>query len=257
MIPFNPIDLLTKQYEIKHDPDCEYWVIGDVHGCLDEYNELVEKINQQATKQVKIIQLGDMIDRGPFFKSIIMYDLADYKLMGNHEWNFILEHYGMKVCRSKSRNINHEKLKTWDKNVQDDFMKVIKNRNLFYYMVIGEDFYIFSHSPCSNFLFNDMDRNPFSKMLSNTNISTFAMSEKYSYLVVDDNNYKNKVAIHGHTQWNYYSIHDQIKNQESDGYKIFNIDSGCVYGKKLTAIRVGDLKVVDVQSEFTHKETNQ
>ena len=39
-------------------------IIGDIHGCLDELQELVRKIKLDEERD-ELIQLGDMIDRGP------------------------------------------------------------------------------------------------------------------------------------------------------------------------------------------------
>ena len=39
-------------------------IIGDIHGCLDELQDLLRKIKLDEERD-ELIQLGDMIDRGP------------------------------------------------------------------------------------------------------------------------------------------------------------------------------------------------
>lgn len=59
--------------------------IGDVHGCAEEFAELLEAI--APSKKDRLIQLGDLINRGPDSRGVI--ELArEYKveaILGNHE----------------------------------------------------------------------------------------------------------------------------------------------------------------------------
>lgn len=65
-------------------------VIGDIHGCLDEFNDLLDKVGYDS-KSDRLILLGDLIDRGP--KSVEMVQTARSMglecLMGNHEFAFL------------------------------------------------------------------------------------------------------------------------------------------------------------------------
>lgn len=65
------------------------YVFGDIHGCLDAFNYLLDEIAPASTDQ--IVTLGDYIDRGPASKGVIdrliqldsEVDLVALK--GNHE----------------------------------------------------------------------------------------------------------------------------------------------------------------------------
>lgn len=65
-------------------------VVGDIHGCIDEFKELIQTLayNKEADR---LILLGDLIDRGP--DSVAVVRLAremDLEcVMGNHEHKFI------------------------------------------------------------------------------------------------------------------------------------------------------------------------
>jgi serine/threonine protein phosphatase 1 len=72
--------------------------IGDVHGCLDQLERLVQLCELDAASQrVKFIFLGDYIDRGPDSRGVIDYliNLQKYSpddvicLRGNHEDMFL------------------------------------------------------------------------------------------------------------------------------------------------------------------------
>jgi serine/threonine protein phosphatase 1 len=76
--------------------DCTYYAIGDVHGELDKLERLLEHIDDDARRlgaPHMIIQLGDLVDRGPDSRGVVerMMRLereADGRavvLRGNHE----------------------------------------------------------------------------------------------------------------------------------------------------------------------------
>ena len=62
------------------------FVIGDIHGCYDEFLELLEQA--QVTDQDRVVALGDIVDRGG--QSLELYRYFKNRehaivLMGNHE----------------------------------------------------------------------------------------------------------------------------------------------------------------------------
>lgn len=79
---------------LSEDAVTKIYAIGDVHGCLDQLQRLVELCEQDAGAQkTKIILLGDYIDRGPDSRGVIdfLIDLQKWSpdeiicLRGNHE----------------------------------------------------------------------------------------------------------------------------------------------------------------------------
>ena len=71
------------------------FIIGDIHGCVDMLNRLMDQIDWQPDKD-RLIFLGDYIDRGRDPKGVVDYILALAKctaniecLIGNHETNFL------------------------------------------------------------------------------------------------------------------------------------------------------------------------
>ena len=62
------------------------FVIGDIHGCFDEFIELTEKIGLQNDDL--LISLGDIVDRGNKSKEVYAYFVNrpnSIVLIGNHE----------------------------------------------------------------------------------------------------------------------------------------------------------------------------
>lgn len=68
-------------------------IIGDVHGCLAELEALITEVNYQPGKD-RLFFVGDIINRGPhsyetFFR---MIDLKGRSVLGNHEWSLLERH---------------------------------------------------------------------------------------------------------------------------------------------------------------------
>lgn len=71
------------------------YAIGDIHGCLDKLQRLLDALRYDPTAD-RLIFLGDYIDRGPESKGVLDLLLhlqrgnaANVFLMGNHEDNFL------------------------------------------------------------------------------------------------------------------------------------------------------------------------
>ncbi len=61
-------------------------VVGDIHGCIDEFDELLKKI-QYNKNQMRLVLLGDLMDRGPDPVGCVRRarELDVECIMGNHE----------------------------------------------------------------------------------------------------------------------------------------------------------------------------
>lgn len=60
-------------------------MIGDVHGCIVEFRQLVEKL--RLTPQDNLVLVGDLMDKGPDPVACVRYarELGARMVMGNHE----------------------------------------------------------------------------------------------------------------------------------------------------------------------------
>jgi len=58
-------------------------VIGDLHGCYDEAIELLDKVG--ATSSDRIIFAGDLVDRGPKRRECVELAMRHEAIQGNHE----------------------------------------------------------------------------------------------------------------------------------------------------------------------------
>lgn len=60
--------------------------VGDIHGCLEEFDDLLKKI-QYNKNQMRLVLLGDLLDRGPDPVGVVrrVRELDVECIMGNHE----------------------------------------------------------------------------------------------------------------------------------------------------------------------------
>ena len=78
-------------------------IIGDVHGCLEELEELL-KITNYSRGNDQIVLLGDIIDRGPDSLGVVrkVQELRARCIIGNHENNYykwLYSHKGAKGAK--------------------------------------------------------------------------------------------------------------------------------------------------------------
>lgn len=91
-------------------------IIGDVHGCIHELKELVEKLNLQQGEH-RLIFLGDLIDKGVDSPATIKYVRSlssDYDVqlvLGNHEEK-LLRYLHQRSLRKTTVKLSDETLET-------------------------------------------------------------------------------------------------------------------------------------------------
>ena len=197
------------------------FVIGDVHGCADEFRILCEQIKSYSQYSL-IIQAGDLIDRGPYFKEVfdVVREFNVELILGNHELNFLLEHRSFKKCNSKARAESHERFALLNEDEQESILSIMDQSFNNVSVHIDDKTYIISHSPIKQFEYNQntVELNAW---------DCCSRNEPYSV----DMNGTNFIGVHGHQHWNYTPIQDQIESNNS----FINIDGGCVYGNELVA----------------------
>jgi serine/threonine protein phosphatase 1 len=193
------------------------FAIGDIHGCFDSLEELVENVIQ-LKKSDKLILLGDYIDRGKKSKEVIDYiiELQEKEfdivpLMGNHEALLLNTFENEKNISKWIQNGGNETLKSFEiksiKNIDLKYLKFFKE--LKYYYSLNE--FLFVHAG-----FNDNIINPFTDFYS----MLWKCKKSYNNPLLTD-----KTIVHGHNPVSVSKCNDMIQCKLS----VINIDTGCVY----------------------------
>lgn len=62
------------------------FIVGDIHGCTDQFSELLNKINFDHDID-RMFSVGDLIDRGPYSEFALMLSQCPwfFSIRGNHE----------------------------------------------------------------------------------------------------------------------------------------------------------------------------
>lgn len=70
----------------KLQPNSKAFVIGDVHGCLEELKELVKKLDFNPESDL-LIFVGDLVNKGPYSAEVVRYvrEMNGLCVTGNHD----------------------------------------------------------------------------------------------------------------------------------------------------------------------------
>lgn len=216
------------------------FVIGDIHGCLEQLIQLLEKIRTfhlYQSDKVKLVFLGDYVDRGPKSPEVVDYllglrdreflpkgwdtlniDLEAILLMGNHE--------DMLIHSFETNEWNMYSNLTYSQYLsQEDFYSLDKHMRRFYkllplYHIDGP------------FLFIHAGLNPNIKEESEIIKEEALWSRDFNSVTSFDLNSKDYTVIHGHTP--YISDSGEVMVRGNN----INIDTACVFGGHLTALKL-------------------
>jgi len=236
------------------NPNSNYIIIGDVHGCYDELMELLlehgytfhtdDNSVRTNLQNTKIIFIGDLVDKGDQIPEVINFvhylvkSGEAFLVRGNHE-NFVFNYLkGVKPYTE----LGEEFIKSFIQSV-DIFNADPELKEKFFELFdLSKDFYatdrfIATHAPCKieylgkvrghclkhqrNFRF--ARRREF-----NTEEEFTTNAEKEMAFMKEESRYNNPYHIVGHVM---------LPNVVQFNNK-FMIDTGCVAGGKLTSIEI-------------------
>lgn len=228
-------------------------IIGDIHGCFKEFKELTLKLGYEWERgfpvhnhRRKLAFVGDLTDRGPqsllvvdTVFNLVHNDLAFY-VPGNHCNKLYRFFIGNKVQIShglETTAAEYEALNKKDKQViREKFTHLYETAPL--YRVLDDGKLIIAHAGIREDYIGENSKK----------VKTFVLygditGEKHAdgSPVRRDwaKNYRGKsIIVYGHTPVKEVRI---VNNT-------YNIDTGAVFGNKLTALKYPEMEIVSVQS---------
>lgn len=195
--------------------------IGDVHGCPHELREMIKILKPTAFDRV--ILLGDLISRGPDSVSVVrfVFEAGFESLMGNHEYDYLVNYKELVHYKKLHEKLGSE-LHQW-----------IASRPLF----IEESNFIAVHA--------GMEPN---RPLAETSSSILLNIRTWDGKGIDLENQNNppwytfyngeKPVFYGH-----WARRELTIRQNTVG-----LDSGCVYGKKLSAYILESRTIIQIDA---------
>lgn len=203
-------------------------IYGDIHGCLDEFSELRKML--EISKEDEEVCVGDVISKGynslGVLDFLMQYDIKS--VLGNHEDKFIryFEH-------EKNEKTNPVKLTKDEKsileNLEDRHIKYLQKMPLF--LRYGNITII--HGGIKN----DTDLNDISKRLKQQIIRLRYLDSEGNFVSIGKNDESSifwSDAYDGHEGFVIFG-HQHFWNIKQSKYAV-GIDTGCVYGNKLSAV---------------------
>lgn len=214
------------------------YVIADIHGCYEEFMELLEKIS--FSEQDELFVLGDVLDRGtePIKTMQEIMGRKNIKfILGNHEYMFalMLQLLDNEDIAFEEKNtllsdwfqdgaiVTSAQFLELKNEAQDEILDYIKNSVSYYKIEMGEKNYILVHAGIEGF--------EEGKELEKYEIADF-VSGRIDYekrLYFDENTY----IITGHTPTPAIRKDKQPLIYEGNGH--IAIDCACVFGGRLAA----------------------
>ena len=223
--------------EIKKRP-CV--VIGDVHGCLDELQELIAKVRREEPDCLFLF-CGDIIDKGPKSLETLRYirnmQGDAYLVRGNHE-----DHTVDRWLRWKNHHeeISKKKFK-WNMGLSVEEVEWLQE--LPYTISVPHLNAIIVHA-------GFVPNRPLEEQLPQD------MTEMRD--MVGDTPSKHRIGVAWASLWNgpqhVYFGHDAHRSLQQERFAT-GLDTGCVFGGQLTAqFLTGTREMVRVQAHHTYKE---
>lgn len=218
-------------------------VIGDVHGCIDEFVEMVNRLSHHTLDEIWV--LGDLVDRGPDSGAVVEYARLHgiRAVKGNHESTIV-------DYRSKDRK---------DSNVRNQTMSEIRSEADWQYMadlpmmhVDDEQQTIFVHGGLwphiplykqpTGVMFAQLI-NPYkpgdTQWWGTPQEQEFLDAGYKRWYEVCDEPYK---VFYGHSVFPEVFIHNNT----------VGMDTGCVFGGKLSACIVDSMEILSVKPKKTY-----
>ncbi|MCP3026665.1 bis(5'-nucleosyl)-tetraphosphatase PrpE [Halobacillus sp. A5] len=231
-------------------------VIGDVHGCLDELKQLfvelgyewVNGVPQHPEDRMPVF-VGDLTDRGPasiptirfVYKLVIVENRAKY-VPGNHcdklyryfKGNPVKEKHGLETTVAEYTKLP----KGEQAQVKREFIELVDASPLYYQF--SEVNAVVAHAGIRE---EDIGQNQKSKR-----VKTFVLyGDITGHTLPDGRPERRDWAQHYHGDtWIVYGHTPVYKPRFV--HKTVNIDTGCVFGNKLTAFRLPEETTVSVPS---------
>ena len=202
-------------------------VVGDLHGCYDELMEMLESVS--FTVEDRVVCVGDLVTKGPKNREVLDLFMKDPRfrtVLGNHDLALRRKWSGEKVKLKPSQKATHKELKS-DKETYLPFLNKLPftidlGSHLVVHAGLRPDVELYSQTT------EDMT------LLRTLGKDRESHNGTPWYEVYDGE----KVVLFGH--W--------PGPEPRRGPKAIGLDTGCVYGFKLTAYIIEEDRFITTQA---------
>jgi len=226
-------------------------IVGDIHGCIDEFKELVNALSYNKETD-RLILLGDLIDRGPDSVGVVAKarEMDLECVMGNHEHAFL------KWYKSTgSQGDVYTKRDHYTKFSDADVNYIHRMSS---YIHIPEQNIVIAHAglrggiPLQHQRKDDlyyiryMDSDKSFISLKKINKMGKAATDAHFWTEFW---YGPESVVYGH---NVHSYENPLFTEVRPGVTCYGLDTGCCFGGRLTAMVLETKEIVQVQAKRTY-----
>jgi serine/threonine protein phosphatase 1 len=209
------------------------WVIGDIHGCLKTFEQLLDKLS--LTRTDSLFLLGDCINKGPDSKgvmdAIFRLQRQNYRvitLMGNHEEMLLNAQTDGREATRLMQNGGEKLLQSFGVKSLTHIPPVYLN-----WLRALPSFFISNQFVLVHAGLNFQTSDPFVDEKAMRWIRNFIVyPEKIGY----------RLLVHGHTP---VALEVPLSQLQQKPVTIVNLDGGCVYAKRA---HQGNLLALELKS---------
>lgn len=221
-------------------------VVGDIHGCLEEFDELLKKV-QFNKNEDRLILVGDLIDRGPDSVGVVRRarEMNLECTMGNHEYKFLRWYKGNKHYTTMK---HYEEFSDADVTYINNMPTHLKVNDNLVIVHAGMKPGIPAEKQHKDDLlylrFTDKNR----KFISIKAIAKDG-AEAHGAIFWTAFWHGPESVVYGH---HVHSEENPLIEEISPGIKCYGIDTGCCFGGRLTCLIVETGEIVQVQAKKIH-----
>ena len=213
----------------------QYWIIGDVHGCIFT----LEKLLKQLPNDAKPIFIGDLVDRGNYSKEVMEFVIENkhIAIFGNHE--YLMFNYARDaIIRDKHAMWSLDNAYGGKKTIEsykNDKNTLLRHINYIPTMpkYLEIEGYFLTHGFGLPYYQRKDDPNYQMRLYTNRLENDSLDWERgwYEYETIN---------IFGHTPY----------EEVYFGSNFIGIDTGCVMGRKLSALQLKSHEVISVSADW-------
>lgn len=237
-------------------------IVGDIHGCFDELVELLERLGYRVSERYlpngdrqyqlshpegrRVVFVGDLVDRGPKIVPVLRLVMAACgrgraaAVMGNHDRKLLryLEGHSVRIAHGFETTV--EQLE----GEPPEFKERVRNflHRLPHHLVLDEGRLVVAHAGLPE-EYHGRD-SPVVRRVALFGVTTGEVDERGLPIRLNwAREYRgHAIVVYGHTP-----VTEAVWVNRT-----IDIDTGCVFGNRLTALRYPELEVVSVPAHYAY-----
>jgi len=237
-------------------------IIGDVHGCFDELVELLEKLGYRVDETPTgydvtpppgrlLVFVGDLVDRGPRTPDVLRLAMgmsaAGTALVvpGNHDDKLMRALMGRKVQVTHGLEVSLEQLSHESPAFREAVAAYLKS--LVSHYVLDDGRLVIAHAGIRESMVGRWPQAARDFTLygeTSGQLDAFGLPVRLNWMA---KYHGQGLIVYGHTP-----VAEPVRINNT-----LNIDTGCVFGGALTALRYPEMRLVSVPARVVYSPTNR